>query len=660
MDAETLAQWNKLRASLGQAPLPTPGAAAGEAQFKAKDEQATQDSQNDLSTLEKRAAAADSNWENLEKERRQKRERDERKQAAKKARDLAARQERLTGTTLGEGDDTDGLDTRSWLLKAKKRQREIEKARKAEEELAAREEQAQYTSKDLAGVKVAHEAAAFDEMTDEQILTLKDAEIGEDSEDDELENAELKAREKTEENLLLKKRRPDYDPTEQDEKRNILHKYDEEIDGKRTKQFTLDGQGTSNRADQKRAEDDERTRSKSLKISLDMLQDDVATSDYVEAVPVKVKKPKKSKKEKKSRSRLEEEPDDSSTQPATLANSQTADASGAVRSDLDRHPIEFDDEDLQAKLAEQRRQALKKRKRTDAAEVARKLREEMEVDEDDTEEVGLVIDETTEFVANLKPIEAEQVENDIRSTSHPHPSNEIGQVDDEGDVEMEQESYAAVEDEDERAQRAQRETSASAELTTTGLDDEETMIGQGIAASLNMLRKRGVVSSESADSLAEKERQRAKFLAAKQRFFDEFDAKAKREREEDRRTGRFDNMSKKDRDAHQQRQNEQREIYAQRQLAEAFSREYKPDVKLKYTDEYGRDMNQKEAFKHLSHMFHGKGSGKQKTEKRLKKIDDEKKSMAKGVLNVGDAEGGMMNVQGREGKRQKTAGVRLQ
>jgi U4/U6.U5 tri-snRNP-associated protein 1 len=660
MDAETLAQWNKLRASLGQAPLPTPGAAAGEAQFKAKDEQATQDSQNDLSTLEKRAAAADSNWENLEKERRQKRERDERKQAAKKARDLAARQERLTGTTLGEGDDTDGLDTRSWLLKAKKRQREIEKARKAEEELAAREEQAQYTSKDLAGVKVAHEAAAFDEMTDEQILTLKDAEIGEDSEDDELENAELKAREKTEENLLLKKRRPDYDPTEQDEKRNILYKYDEEIDGKRTKQFTLDGQGTSNRADQKRAEDDERTRSKSLKISLDMLQDDVATSDYVEAVPVKVKKPKKSKKEKKSRSRLEEEPDDSSTQPATLANSQTADASGAVRSDLDRHPIEFDDEDLQAKLAEQRRQALKKRKRTDAAEVARKLREEMEVDEDDTEEVGLVIDETTEFVANLKPIEAEQVENDIRSTSHPHPSNEIGQVDDEGDVEMEQESYAAVEDEDERAQRAQRETSASAELTTTGLDDEETMIGQGIAASLNMLRKRGVVSSESADSLAEKERQRAKFLAAKQRFFDEFDAKAKREREEDRRTGRFDNMSKKDRDAHQQRQNEQREIYAQRQLAEAFSREYKPDVKLKYTDEYGRDMNQKEAFKHLSHMFHGKGSGKQKTEKRLKKIDDEKKSMAKGVLNVGDAEGGMMNVQGREGKRQKTAGVRLQ
>ena len=100
-------------------------------------------------------------------------------------------------------------------------------------------------------------------------------------------------------------------------------------------------------------------------------------------------------------------------------------------------------------------------------------------------------------------------------------------------------------------------------------------------------------------------------------------------------------------------------MFISKLLAEKFNKEYKPDVKLRYNDEYGREMNQKEAFKHLSHMFHGKGSGKQKTEKRLKKIEDEKKSQAKGILNVGE-EGGFSNVQGREGKRQKTAGVRLQ
>lgn len=50
---------------------------------------------------------------------------------------------------------------------------------------------------------------------------------------------------------------------------------------------------------------------------------------------------------------------------------------------------------------------------------------------------------------------------------------------------------------------------------------------------------------------------------------------------------------------------------------------YKPDVKLEYVDETGRHLNQKEAFRQLSHRFHGKGSGKKKTEKRGKKLDEE-------------------------------------
>ena len=52
-------------------------------------------------------------------------------------------------------------------------------------------------------------------------------------------------------------------------------------------------------------------------------------------------------------------------------------------------------------------------------------------------------------------------------------------------------------------------------------------------------------------------------------------------------------------------------------------RDYKPDVKLEYFDEKGHSMNHKEAFRYLSHRFHGKGSGKAKTEKRHKKLDQE-------------------------------------
>ena len=50
---------------------------------------------------------------------------------------------------------------------------------------------------------------------------------------------------------------------------------------------------------------------------------------------------------------------------------------------------------------------------------------------------------------------------------------------------------------------------------------------------------------------------------------------------------------------------------------------YKPNVKLEYVDETGRLLNPKEAFRQLSHRFHGKGSGKKKTEKRTKKLEQD-------------------------------------
>jgi len=53
-------------------------------------------------------------------------------------------------------------------------------------------------------------------------------------------------------------------------------------------------------------------------------------------------------------------------------------------------------------------------------------------------------------------------------------------------------------------------------------------------------------------------------------------------------------------------------------------RNYKPEVTLEYVDDGGRGMSQKEAFRFLSHKFHGKGSGKLKIEKRFNKVEHEK------------------------------------
>lgn len=51
---------------------------------------------------------------------------------------------------------------------------------------------------------------------------------------------------------------------------------------------------------------------------------------------------------------------------------------------------------------------------------------------------------------------------------------------------------------------------------------------------------------------------------------------------------------------------------------------YKPDFKLEYNDDDGKPISQKEAFRILSHKFHGKGSGKNKVDKKRRKIEQEK------------------------------------
>lgn len=50
---------------------------------------------------------------------------------------------------------------------------------------------------------------------------------------------------------------------------------------------------------------------------------------------------------------------------------------------------------------------------------------------------------------------------------------------------------------------------------------------------------------------------------------------------------------------------------------------FRPDVELEYVDDDGRPLCPKEAFRYLSHKFHGKGPGKNKQEKRIKKAVQE-------------------------------------
>jgi U4/U6.U5 tri-snRNP-associated protein 1 len=291
-------------------------------------------------------------------------------------------------------------------------------------------------------------------------------------------------------------------------------------------------------------------------------------------------------------------------------------------------------------------------------DIVQQLREESAtpaVDETVEGEGGLVIDETSEFVANLqKPTAPER-----KRTSSQQPeavTTMAGDSDEEGDVHMDQ-SYANIEDEEDRLARLRREASANEDITNTGLEEEATL-NAGIGSTLKLLKERGIIKTAESGDLNAIFRQKQLFLAEKQRREAEAERKARTQRERDRATGRLDRMSAREKEDYARSQNTFRDQVESRQLAEHFNKEYKPNVELKYIDDFGRSMNQKEAFKHLSHQFHGKGSGKQKTEKMLKKIEDEKRKEAQSSLD-GSQIGGMSNATAQQRKKQRQAGVRL-
>jgi U4/U6.U5 tri-snRNP-associated protein 1 len=670
-DALSIEQNNKIRVALGLKPLPVPGAGP---EFREDDSESGEE-EDPASTLESRQAQSYENWKKIQDAAEAKKKREEKNAAIKRARDIAQRNLQLQGATLGEAGG-DELDTKAWLSQTKKRQRKIEKERalRTAEELAERERAAaiEYTAADLAGIKVGHSAADFED--EDQILTLKDTAVDAEEEEDELENIEMAEKERTQEKLELKKKKPVYDPTA--ENQGILSQYDEEIDGKKRKRFTLDAQGSTEEREAKRQEVSNQLK-KNI-ISLDF-EPEVPSSDYMDISEVKIKKPKKKKAKATKQRTLMDADDIAPVEDSTDAQGSSAmeiDSKAGVPVPARRKPaneeVSFvDDDDLQASLALQRRAAFKKRKKLSPEELAKQLREEesqtpMEIENSDNEYdgPGLVIDETSEFVSNLhKPTLLEHEERSASIAAAKEHKAPTAEPEEEG-VEIDMDRYGDIEDEEELAARIKRdevlEAQAQAQpqnLTGTGLEEESTL-NQGLGATLAMLKSRGLVKDTDSGSQHALMRDREEFLAEKAHRESEMERRARLQRERDRTSGKLERMSAREREEHARWENKQRDQQEARHMAEVFNREYKPDVRLRYVDEFGRNMNQKEAFKQLSHQFHGKGSGKMKTEKRLKKIEEERKREAMSSVDSSQHTG-MNNVVGDAARKNRQAGVRL-
>lgn len=666
MDAATLEDTNRIRVSLGMKPLPVPGGSAPVAAS------ATNEPDGEApSTLESRQAQGYDNYKKIQDEEAAKKRREDKAAAIRKARDTAQRYAVLEGKGLGEADEGGDADAKAWLMGQKKRQKKIAKTRKLEEELAAAEAAAaaavQYTSRDLAGIKVAHDSTSFLDG-DEQILTLKDSTINENEESgDELENLNMREAEKLSDRLDLKKKRPGYNPRDdgEDDEHGILSQYDDEIGLTKKKLFTLDAEGAI--AELSDILDKPVDKAKKLQtVSLDDVVgklenhslvahlepelthpkgDTPISSDYLDPSQIKIKKPKK-KKNKSTRQKPVDEDDIFPLEPAASdANSMDIDSNAASVTKKRKVTDDtfVDDDDLQASLAAQRRNALKKRKRLRPEDIAKQLKEQQEEpDHTETHDGGLVIGEISEFVAGLsKPGEDEE-----RKSRKPRQASKAPEPDEDHPME---DNY-------------QEEPVEQESLVEDGADeagvDEEKVVGAGMGAALALLRERGLVQNANNEDKFDGFRDRAEFLGKKRLLEAELDDLARHQRERDRSSGKLDKMSVRDREEWARQQNNWRDHQQSRRMAELFQSGYKPNVELRYTDDHGRSLDQKEAFKHLSHHFHGKGSGKGKTEKLLKKIEDEKRREAQSLFDPNQS-AGMNQATQQQLKKRREAGVRL-
>ncbi|KAH6676067.1 U4/U6.U5 tri-snRNP-associated protein snu66 [Plectosphaerella plurivora] len=633
MDAATIEETNKLRASMGLPLLPVPGAAPPPVQAKENDsDDSENDGEEEASTIETREAKAYDNFKAIRDAEEAKRKREARAAAVKRERDNAQRFATLEGKGLGEADDAGDVDAKAWLKASRKRQKLIDQNRKLEEEREAADAAAaaalQYTSKDLAGIKVAHDMSDL-LGGDDQILTLKDTTIDENEEEgDELENLDAKARESLKERLELKKKKPAYnvhDGMEESGERGLLSQYDEEIYGKKGKKFTLDGSGAI--AELSDILDGDAPKPKRLQaVSLDDITKDAPMSDYLDISEIKVKKPKK-KKSKNTRQKPVDEDDVFPIPEAPIEDeAMDVDAGNGINNKkrrLDDDEPLVDDDDLQASLAIQRRNALKKRKKTRPEDIARQLKEQAEQVEPETNEGGVVIDDISEFVSGLRKPEDDA----SKKAAKPKPKVEDSvtamddQSDDDGDHEMADEPYA-------EAVEGQKEESPS--FDTMGIDEERT-IGLGMGSTLSLLKERGLLQDSHGAELNDHLRNKAEFVSQLRRIEGEQEERTRQQREKDRLSGRWDRMSIREREEWARQQNTHRDQQQSRN--------------------HGRSLNQKEAFKHLSHQFHGKTSGKGKTDKRLKKIEAEKKRESESFLDAS---------QNATSQKRKEAGVRLQ
>uniref|UniRef100_A0A7G3B1I9 Putative u4/u6.u5 snrnp associated protein n=1 Tax=Lutzomyia longipalpis TaxID=7200 RepID=A0A7G3B1I9_LUTLO len=533
----------------------------------------------------------------------------------------------LKVTPLGASDEEDDLV--SWVDRSREKEKlrkEAEMRAKWLEELEEQIEggsvdekerrQAYYGSHDLRGLRVEHDATEFTEGKT-MILTLKDQDVlNEDG--DTLVNVNLKDTERYRKNVENKKLKPQnygYDcySEEMDEmgqlvSRPILKKYDDEIDGGKKKSFTL---GNNLQEEQEHKRKLLEIKCKLSHKRLETLNEQLirpATDYYTEAEMAKFKKPKK--KVKKSRRMLRA--DDLLPLPSEEQAGGSRDLSRRHvvpndSMDVDLPPVENvkiepEDDELEKMLSKARRLKQKESlisKPINAEEIKREVKSEVTSDDEgvdtfDLQSNQITLNATAEFCRTLGDIPTYGMAGNREDNT-----NDL--LDFENEMEVEEKEPESTRGTWNSVNTVQPEAEENDEQVVEDVDevailDEEPDVSAGVAGALRLAVSKGYLERDDKNrpSNSRMAHLQAKNYSIEDKTYTEDDKFGRRDRYHS-----GPSMDFKEKDS------------------------FKPNVKLEYIDDSGRVLNAKEAFRYLSHKFHGKGPGKNKIEKRLKKSEQE-------------------------------------
>ncbi|EDW64440.1 U4/U6.U5 tri-snRNP-associated protein 1 [Drosophila virilis] len=645
-DVLSIAETNKLRAKLGLKPLEVetgPSKSAPSASSSSQPENKRSATDKDLSSYK------DEWGEFLHKPAdniKEKKEAEKLREKLKQRKEKRFLEERLARIrTLGESDEeTDNVS--KWVDRNKRvvnqREEALRKAKELEEldeafgvtDIIEQEKQKArqlaYGDRNLKGLRVEHDVDDFGEGRT-VILTLKDQDVLNEEEGDTLVNVNMIDDERYKKNVANKKLNPlsygynvyeeQYDELGNPIERAILEKYDEDIEGQpqKRKNFLI-GENMEEEREHKRKLLEIKTKLAGKR--LETLQDTnikLASDTFSVEELATFKKPKKKIKKLRQKLKAEDlEPIAELSGSSNLgsrqrSNRETDENVNMTDESKPQIKLEHDDDDdlervlSKARKLKQKENIIKKHLPIDVTSITHNVKPEPVDDATDAGGVllssadgNIVLNATAEFCRTLGDIPTYGMAGNRNEDSNDMMDFDRAEaLDEHMDANQEEPTLShgtwnSV-NPDEVMQPADLDNLGD-DVEERAILDEEPDVGAGVANALRLALSKGYLEKE------EKNRPSNTKMAHLQ---------AKNYSIEDKAAGEDDKIGRRDR------------FHAGPIMEFKDKETFKPNVKLDYIDDNGRILNLKEAFRYLSHKFHGKGPGKNKIEKRLKKMEQD-------------------------------------